>query len=293
MTSALFPQTPLRHATTPGTTAVRLWHSRGRVPVEPSATTNRFLPSALPRGMMLPRRSAATAFALGLLLAAPLAASSHNTGCPLESADPATYNVFFLPWQRYVEERNVPPPLNPVPPIAGTGAAAGDGTWIYDETNGVPGLQRGGAMPGGLLVDPLLDENCDHGPDSLVGGGGVSSGPKTPFTFAVNISRTAPGTPPVVNALTPGCTSAVGADDVTVTCTPPSGTWDCLNPAVSIVAVTGTVSATSACANSPVASAAVPGPGLASDVAPGSWNHDYTCTADFGAAGTGTVVCLS
>ena len=57
------------------------------------------------------------------------------------------------------------------------GFVLADGTWIYVESNGVDGLQRGGSsgpcLPSEDLcltsgVDPINDENCGHGPDTIV-----------------------------------------------------------------------------------------------------------------------------
>lgn len=42
---------------------------------------------------------------------------------------------FSVPGGRYIHERGSPP---------GTGYVAGDGTWIYEESNGIAGLQLGG-----------------------------------------------------------------------------------------------------------------------------------------------------
>jgi hypothetical protein len=43
-----------------------------------------------------------------------------------------------------------------------TGLVCGDGTWLYLETNGEPGLQRGG-FADLAVCDPLLDAGlCDH-----------------------------------------------------------------------------------------------------------------------------------
>lgn len=50
----------------------------------------------------------------------------------------------------YLHERGDPP---------GTGFVLGDGTWIYEESNGVEGLQLGGAAEGAAYVDCV---NPDH-----------------------------------------------------------------------------------------------------------------------------------
>lgn len=59
---------------------------------------------------------------------------------------------FALPGGMYVHERGDPP---------GTGFANGDGTWVYEESNGIAGLQVGGAAESGAYV------NCAN-PDHLV-----------------------------------------------------------------------------------------------------------------------------
>ena len=149
-------------------------------------------------------------FVFVFLVVAASAWADHDAGCVATGADPATMTTFDLSgrvvplWGSlgiwYVEERGVPPPLNTDPAIPGSGFILGDGTWAYEESNGVPGLQRGGcgglmwtpAPPPGLPVspqgpaaanrctpclpfedpclfgvDPVNDENCGHGPDTL------------------------------------------------------------------------------------------------------------------------------
>lgn len=49
--------------------------------------------------------------------------------------------------------------LGPLPVASPTGLAGGDGTWIYFETNGQPGLQRGGH--GQLPTTPLTGEDVE------------------------------------------------------------------------------------------------------------------------------------
>ena len=109
----------------------------------------------------------------------PLVNADHDIGCEPTSADPATYNIVDLPdgTRLYVEERAVPEPANTNPPIPGSGFVLADGTWIYQESNGVDGLQRGGTSIPCLPaedpclvtgVDPVNDENCGHGPDTIL-----------------------------------------------------------------------------------------------------------------------------
>ena len=109
----------------------------------------------------------------------PLVNADHDIGCEPTSADPATMNVVDLPdgTRVYIEERAVPEPANTNPPIPMSGFILADGTWIYVESNGVDGLQRGGSsgpcLPSEELcltsgVDSINDENCGHGPDTIV-----------------------------------------------------------------------------------------------------------------------------
>ena len=123
----------------------------------------------------------------------PLTNADHDEGCVPTSARPE--NVWVMPagyygGPLYVEERqngenpetpgpageprgyDVPSPTTPAPPF--WGFFFGGGTWIYEEWNDVPGLQRGGSgspciPPPPLFclsgADPILDENCGHGMD--------------------------------------------------------------------------------------------------------------------------------
>jgi len=114
----------------------------------------------------------------------PFVNADHDIGCEPSSADPASYNRIDLPDGTilYVEERAVGEPANTNPPVPGSGfvlgiAGEGEGTWIYQESNGVDGLQRGGTSIPCLPaedpclvtgVDPVNDENCGHGPDTIL-----------------------------------------------------------------------------------------------------------------------------
>ena len=51
--------------------------------------------------------------------------------------------------------------------VSGGGANGGHGTWLYLETNGVAGLQRGGSS---ILLGDIDRENCNQSanPDSLL-----------------------------------------------------------------------------------------------------------------------------
>lgn len=64
-------------------------------------------------------------------------------------------------------------PVRPPPPF--WGRQFGEGTWMYEETNGLPGLQAGGfgivcEGPFGLLTfcETVDDETCGAGPDRLI-----------------------------------------------------------------------------------------------------------------------------
>jgi len=87
----------------------------------------------------------------------------------------------------YLEDRGCPTPDTMFPSC---GVLIGDGTWVYYESNGVPGLQRGGIGltgdcfpghgtippdPSGDLVpcllideDPITDDACGAGPDHIL-----------------------------------------------------------------------------------------------------------------------------
>ena len=101
--------------------------------------------------------------------------ATHRPDCVPAQAHPDTVNVFPMPLgqPRYLEERDVPSPFatNPPPPFAG--ALLGNGTWLYQEFNGLAGLQRGGDTCSDPLnifcvQDPVEDESCHHGPDILI-----------------------------------------------------------------------------------------------------------------------------
>ncbi|MCA1813501.1 MAG: hypothetical protein LC624_06075 [Halobacteriales archaeon] len=73
----------------------------------------------------------------------------------------------------YIDDRSFQCPLGPVDCNFLLGAIGGDGTWFYFETNGVPGLQRGGHSS--LPTTPLTGENDSEfaacagaNPDELV-----------------------------------------------------------------------------------------------------------------------------
>jgi hypothetical protein len=115
-----------------------------------------------------------------LLVLVAMAAAPALSLCVPTSADPGTYNRIDLPDGRtfYLEERGNP--LGTQPPVPGSGFVLGDGTWLYEESNGLPGLQRGGIgltgscfppQPAPCLVfdqDKINDETCGRGPDTLV-----------------------------------------------------------------------------------------------------------------------------
>src|SRR5688572_13042402 len=98
-----------------------------------------------------------------------------SQGCFPTSPNPATVNTFSDPLTGnlyYIEVRGSSIPTSP--PLPGSGLLLGQGTWVYQETNGLWDLQRGGVgamgtcfppMPPCLLVgqDPLTDVNCGAG----------------------------------------------------------------------------------------------------------------------------------
>jgi len=140
---------------------------------------------------------------LSFVMLAPMAASQDD--CVPTSVNPETYWQFDLGSQTfYIEERNSLIadliPGSPAVPMAGL--LTGDGTWIYEETNGLAGLQRGGVgllgdwfppgcdqdwrvvvEPGHVSIpnappcliineDPITDVTCNgEGPDHVIGGG--------------------------------------------------------------------------------------------------------------------------
>lgn len=115
-------------------------------------------------------------------LAALVAFAPHvsaQSGCTPTSADPSTLNEFDANGNHYyVEERGNP--LGTSPPVPGSGFVLGDGTWIYQESNLLAGLQRGGiGLTGSCLPpdpapcviidkDPINDETCGSGPDTII-----------------------------------------------------------------------------------------------------------------------------
>ncbi len=135
---------------------------------------------------------------LALLL--PLALATHDSGCVYTSADPSTVNVFDTPLfgRLYDEERDNP--VGTQPPVPGSGFLLGGGTWLRQESNGLPGMQRGYCQSSELpsptaplaaagarddcltgscfppsplpcLIidsDPIIDETCTHGGDRLI-----------------------------------------------------------------------------------------------------------------------------
>jgi hypothetical protein len=123
-----------------------------------------------------------------ILLAATFmgsAAATHGQNCVPGQADPSTVIVIDHPvtgQKFYWEETGNP--LGTNPPIPGTGYLLGGGTWMYEESNTVPGLQRGfislfcEPFPGEPLP-PLwsacnspMDKSCGHGPDTMILGFG-------------------------------------------------------------------------------------------------------------------------
>jgi hypothetical protein len=128
-----------------------------------------------------------TLVGLAFLALAPLATATHDTGCVFTFADPASTNVIVSPLDGrtfYDEERGnplgVPVPLSGFFIGPGPEPLAGQGTWLYEETNGLANLQRGGIGLTGscfpadgdlcLLIDedPIEDENCTHGRDAII-----------------------------------------------------------------------------------------------------------------------------
>jgi hypothetical protein len=113
-------------------------------------------------------------------------AGAHERSCTPTAADPSTYTVVDLQPAGgdvyYVEDRGagnwmIDPPITPPPP--GWGFFFGDGTSAYQESNDIPGLQRGGlicfpsnvhqALPC-LIMDEQVpsDQTCGQGPDRLI-----------------------------------------------------------------------------------------------------------------------------
>lgn len=125
---------------------------------------------------------------IGLVAAIAGSAAANNEECVPEAADPATYDVLDLPdgTRLYLNSRCRPlsDPLTqdptPYPCNAVTAFVLGDGFFIYQEANGLPGLQRGGVNallcenplgepdPFCTAADPINDENCGRGPDRML-----------------------------------------------------------------------------------------------------------------------------
>jgi hypothetical protein len=126
---------------------------------------------------------------LGLAMTVPSMASAED--CYPEYAPYCSYNWYVVAGERYyVEERNSPQCLLGAP-VPGAGTVSG-GTWIYQESNGIAGLQRGGVGYLGDYFPPacdlnwelypqhgtypclitqwdyINDENCGNGPDTLI-----------------------------------------------------------------------------------------------------------------------------
>jgi hypothetical protein len=122
------------------------------------------------------RRILASLALLGFLV--PLASATHDTGCVPTSVDPATYRVVAEPVSGrtfYDLEEDVAPNPN----IPGGGVLWASGTWVYEEANGLDGLQRGDVGVLGPCLDPFCgfldedavqDETCGHGADDLIVG---------------------------------------------------------------------------------------------------------------------------
>jgi len=98
--------------------------------------------------------------------------------CEPTEAPAWSYNVFFVNGNTYyIEERGGV--YGPTVPFSGM--LLGGSTWIYQETNALTGLQRGGIgllgsefPPGGPTLiygeDPINDETCGNGPDQIIVG---------------------------------------------------------------------------------------------------------------------------
>lgn len=103
-----------------------------------------------------------------VLLMLPIGTAEGDPPCTPTSADPATYEILPIPGKTfYHEERNSPAG----PSFPGLGFLLGDGTWVYEESNGLPGLQRGGSSLDvewfAFNTDSVNDETCGAGPDTL------------------------------------------------------------------------------------------------------------------------------
>ena len=111
---------------------------------------------------------------LFVLIAASSAMATHPGPCTPSQADPATVVVIPISASQisYIEERDVPEPLKTYPPTPFSGAFFGNGTWIYEESGHLPGLQRGanGCFDQTFIFcseSYVMDEDCGHGRDSL------------------------------------------------------------------------------------------------------------------------------
>lgn len=124
--------------------------------------------------------------------------ATHVADCVPGQADPQMVRTIPVPnsdltsWRFYYVFEDSPNPLLVDPVLVpGGGILAGEGTFIYEEWNGLVGLQRGGSPlnpyfpPGCDLnpdwkptdgtipcisydADPANDENCHAGPDLLI-----------------------------------------------------------------------------------------------------------------------------
>lgn len=116
-----------------------------------------------------------------LLTLAVLPTVPADPGCEPTAADSSTVNVVPIQGATYyLEERETMGPLQTSPVLPGSGLLLGQGTWAYRESNGLPGLQRGG--PGMTICsptaplcvrpasDPVEDEACGAPADELAAG---------------------------------------------------------------------------------------------------------------------------
>lgn len=111
--------------------------------------------------------------ALLMVLLVPPAMATHDEGCvPEGTANAITLGFGGIGSGTYY--------LEPRPLILALGILVSE-WWLYEETNGVPWLQRGGIgllgssfppspLPGVISnEDPINDENCGHGRDRVIG----------------------------------------------------------------------------------------------------------------------------
>ncbi len=83
--------------------------------------------------------------------------SAAEEPCTVTSADPASV---ITVGDIYIEDRDGAG-------VPGSGLIVGGGTWVYQESNGLPGLQRGGSSAIGE-EDSVNDETCGAMPDTLI-----------------------------------------------------------------------------------------------------------------------------